>query len=100
MAKLILTEAEKSALTWMELDDATLGKVVKKTALSLKEHSDEQQKIWWFAAAMLLCGMAEDAKAAQLTHTIEGFSEKGVDRGDWRITVERLTPHSPAKTES
>jgi hypothetical protein len=65
MAELILTEAEKSALTWMELDDATLGKVVKKTALSLKEHSEEQQKIWWFAAAMLLCGMAEDAKADQ-----------------------------------
>lgn len=100
MAELILTEAEKAATTWLGLDDAALGKVVKKTALSLKEHSEEQQKLWWFAAALILCGMAADANATKLTHDIEGLSEEGAVRGDWRITVERIEAPSTSQVAS
>lgn len=90
MAQLILTDEEKAAATWMELDDATVGKVVKKTALGLMAKSDEQGRVWWFSAAMLLCGMANDANADKFSQELLGFTEGDTDCGDWLVTVQRI----------
>lgn len=90
MAELILTDEEKAAATWMELDDATIGKLVKKTALGLHSLNAEQAHVWWWSAALLLCGMASDANADKFEQEITGFTESGEDRGNWRITVERI----------
>lgn len=92
MAELILTEAEKTAATWFELDDATLGKVVKRTAAGLLTHSEEMGRIWWFAAALLLCGQAKDANAETLTVNVDGFTDAGQELGDWEVTVRRIKP--------
>lgn len=90
MAQLILTDEEKAAATWMELDDATVGKVVKKTALGLIDMSNEQGRVWWFAAAMLMCGMASDANADEFSQELLGFSYGDTDCGDWLVTVQRI----------
>lgn len=90
MAKLILTEEEKAAATWMELDDATIGKLVKKTALGLMSLKDEQAHVWWWSAAILLCSMASDANADKFEQEILGLTHSGEERGNWRITVERI----------
>ena len=37
MARLILTQAEKETQNWTDLDDASLGKVVKNSMFKLKE---------------------------------------------------------------
>lgn len=92
MAELILTKEEQDAATWLELDDATVGKIVKKTALGILDHSNEQGRVWWFAAALLLCGMADDANADTFSQEINNFTKEGNDRGDWRITIERINP--------
>lgn len=96
MADLILTEEEQAAATWFELDDATVGKIVKKTALGLLDHSDEQKRVWWFAAALLLVGMADDANADTFSQEINDFTNGDDNRGNWRVTIERI----PASTES
>ncbi len=88
--ELILTEAEKKAATWSELDDATLGKVVKATMFKIEHTSNEQQKLTMFAAALLLCTMAAEANADTLKQTIEGLTVKGKPLGDWKITIKRI----------
>jgi len=92
MAELILTDEEKAAATWLELDNATIGKLVKKTALGLQAHSGEQGQVWWFSAAMLLIGMASDSNADRFTQEIRGFTREGVPCGDWRVSVDRIDP--------
>lgn len=91
MAELLLTDEEKEAATWFELDDAVLGKVVKRTAAGLIGHSRELDRVWWFAAAMLLCGMAHDQNAQKVVQSIEGFEEEGVPLGDWEVIVQRVS---------
>lgn len=90
MAELILTNEEKAAATWFELDDATVGKIVKTTALGLLEHTNEQGRVWWFAAALLLCGMTDDANADTFSQEVNNFTHGSDDRGNWRVTVERI----------
>lgn len=92
MAELILTDEEQAAATWFELDDATVGKIVKKTSLGLLDHSNEQGRVWWFAAALLLCGMADDANADTFSQEVNNFSNGDDDRGNWLVTVERIKP--------
>jgi hypothetical protein len=92
MAELILSDDEKAAATWLELDDATVGKLVKKTALDLKEHAGEQGRVWWFSAAMLLVGMAEDSNAHDFSQEVRGFTRDGVSCGDWKVSVTRIKP--------
>lgn len=89
MAELILTEAERAAATWLEFDDAALGRVVKHAAVTFMEAADELKRIRHMAAAMILVGAADQANAERLTETLQGLTRKGVDCGDWRITIER-----------
>lgn len=90
MAELILTEAEKEAATWLELDDATLGKLVKKQALAITAKSDDMERVTTLSAAMLLCGYAVEASAETATHNLRGFTKAGAEFGDWQVTVEKL----------
>lgn len=92
MAELILTEAEKAANTWLELDDATVGKLVKKTALGLKNHSEERGKVWYVSAVMLLLGMVADSNAEEFSTTINGFSDPAGYRGDFEINIKHKVP--------
>ena len=88
--KLILTEAEKKANTWLELDDESVGKVVKATALKMKDIATEQQKIYHLAAAMVLVGSAIETNANRLTNTLENLTIKGEKQGDWKVTIEKI----------
>lgn len=93
MAELILTEEELAADTWLELDDATIGKLVKHTALQLKDtpnRSAEQAALWWWAAAIMMVGATADTNADTFTQTIKGYSRHGQIVGDFKITVEKL----------
>lgn len=90
MAELILTEAEKAAATWAELDDEALGKVVKATMFSIKAIAQEQDKLFVFAAATILCSEAAEANADKLTQTIEGLRRNGEPVGDWEVTIRRI----------
>lgn len=93
MAELILTPEEQAAATWMELDDATIGKLVKQTALQLNDTADrsaDQAAVWWWSAAIMMVGATADTNADTFTQTINGYSQNGQVVGDFKITVEKL----------
>ena len=96
MAKLALTKKERDALTWFELDDDTVGKVVKNSAISLmnfgkNREGKELKTVWFWSAILLLVGLTVDAGADKFTHTMSGFKHNGIDQGDWRITIEKTS---------
>lgn len=90
MAELILTEAEKAATSWLELDDAALGKAVKHAAACAVTAGSEHHALWWQGALLLMCGMVADTGMQKSVHTVVGLREKGRSLGTWRVTVEKL----------
>jgi hypothetical protein len=88
--KVILTEKEKEAATWFELDDETVGKLVKSTALHIKGLDDEQGKVGFWSAALILCSAAAEANADTFKQTMDGLTIKGKDFGTWEITIKRI----------
>jgi len=87
--KLTLTDAEKKSATWAELDDDALGKVVKAMMFKLKNTSDEQGKLSYLSAALILCSAAVEANADKLTQTIEGLTIKGQSLGNWKVIIKK-----------
>lgn len=91
MAELILTDDEKAALTWLELPDETVGRVVKKIAADLRLFKDtsEIQRLWVTTAAIMLASYAHDREAARLKIGLKGLFEGGRELGDFAVEVVR-----------
>ncbi len=91
MAQLILTEEEKAAPTYLDWDDASVGMAVRKLALL---YGDEYGKESMFAqmAAQILVSFAHQVNATTTEVTLEGCTTKGVQTGDWKVTIERTNP--------
>lgn len=92
MAELILNEEERAALTWLELPDETVGKLTKAIACGLHQVAKEREKITAAAIALMLTGFAFDSNADNLVLGLEGTTFQNKPTGDWRVTVERITP--------
>lgn len=91
MAELILTDEEKQSETYLDLDNDSLGKAVKNFAITLGDVYGADS-IWSTGCATLLIDMCIKTNATTLTHTIEGLTHAGEDRGDWKITVQKISP--------
>lgn len=90
MAELILTEEEKAAALWSDLDDAALGKLVKKKIATLTSAAEQLDRVTTFAAAMLLCCAAAEANAGELAFEIDGLMQGDRPFGDWRIVAVKV----------
>ncbi len=88
--ELILTEAEKKAATWLELDDESVGKLVKSTQVKLRGYDIEHKRIYFWSAVLMLCCMAAETNADKYTTTMEGVTVKGKDFGTWEICIKKL----------
>lgn len=105
MAELILTDEEKAAISWLDMDDDTLGKLCRKACLVImkKEKSeddpDDRKPVWAASAGMLLCGVADDANATTATFQFNGLTNSDKERGNWRVTVEKLDSENKALSE-
>jgi hypothetical protein len=86
--RLILTDAEKKA-TWAELDNESLGKVVKAAMYQIKQEAEKQDKVSLLSAALLLCSAAFETNADTLTQTIEGLTIKGEPFGNWKVVISK-----------
>lgn len=90
MAELILTDEEKAARSWLDLDDASLGRLVKRTALKIIEHDEaDRQRVWTMTAAIILMGAAQDTNADNLKISLGGLTQKGQAVGDWEVIVRK-----------
>jgi hypothetical protein len=97
VAELILTDEEKAAPTYLDWDDAALGKLVKKMAAMLHDKYG-QEAAFMTTGAHLILGSAVKCNAASAVTNIDGFTISGEDAGDWKITVERVRdPKEPKR---
>lgn len=88
MAELILTEQEQADSSFLDWSDESLGKLVKKTALMMKdEYGAEAAYITM--ASHLLISLAEKCNSTETTLEVNGVTQAGEARGDWKVTIER-----------
>lgn len=90
MAQLIITDEERATASYLDWDDASIGRGVKKIALKIEDIKGENA-ISWCAGAMALIARAIDSNAEQSTMTIEGLTDGGKPLGDWEVTVRNLS---------
>ncbi len=86
------TEDEKAANSYLDWDDAELGKFTKYVALKMREHQKDEEGLKRVAASacgMILIGCCVDSNAAELTLNLDGYSHKGIPEGDWTILVKK-----------
>lgn len=94
MAELILTDAERAAALWTDLDDAALGALLRKKLILLKTAAEQMDRTITTAAGLLLCCAAAEVGASELTVSLDGVTQDGRDFGDWRIVAARKLSNS------
>lgn len=94
MAELILTEEEEAAALWSDLDDAALGKLVKKKIAVIAEAATQLDHVTTFAAAMLLCCAAAEQNAGEISLKIDGLTQGGREFGDWKVVAVKTSTES------
>lgn len=99
MAELILTNEEKAAGLWSDLDDAALGKLLRKKICLLADAAAQLNETTTFAAAMLLCCAAAERNAGEIAFEIEGLTQAGRDFGDWKVVAVKTAPTAQTGTE-
>lgn len=87
MAELILTDEEKAAALWSDLDDAALGKLVKKKISLITNAAEQLDRVTTLAAAMLLCCAASEQNASEITLEINGLTQEDREFGDWKVVA-------------
>ena len=87
MAELILTDEEKAAALWSDLDDAALGKLVKKKIALITDAAAQLDRVTTVAAGMLLCCAASEQGASEIALEIDGLTQAGREFGNWKIVA-------------
>lgn len=95
MAELILTEAEKAAALWSDLDDAALGRLVKKKMAALTTAAEQLDRATMYAAALLICCGAAECNASEAKFDLDGVTQTGREFGDWTV----IATKKPANKE-
>lgn len=99
MAELIITEEERRTLTFLEWDDAALGKAVKKLAMIFPDNDGGRESLPSVAAGVFLISRAIDAGADRLVLKLDGATNPE-PLGDWEITIKQLAPPPAPEEES
>lgn len=89
MAKLILTDEEKAAPTYIEWSDEAIGRAVKALAAKVGDKHGQESMYSIMCATMLAC----QSSRINSTKTVieqQGVTEADKELGDWRITIERV----------
>jgi len=89
--ELILTKEEEKAATWAELDEESLGKLIKADLYKIKEITAEQNKIFEVVCAIALVCQAHKTNADKTTITVGNITESGVSIGNWKITIKKIS---------
>lgn len=94
MAELQLTEEEKEGRSYLNWDDESLGKFVKKKAIELEDYYGENVSEREAAVISLLSGITGSGSDMTMME-IEGVTVDGENLGNWRITFEKVDPDLP-----
>jgi hypothetical protein len=101
MAQLITTQAEKDAVSFLDWDDASLGRMCKNIALMLHrarageiakgKKDDDIGAVINAADGMLLIGSMVECNAGTLTLKFGDVTHKGEPAGDWELRMRQLS---------
>lgn len=97
MSRLITTALERAANSFLDWDDASLGRAVKATALKIKNHAEEKddhRSLWMVSAGLLMCNLAHESNAEHFKTELTDVTKSEEHRGNWRIRVDRITAQS------
>lgn len=86
------TEEEKAAASYLDWDDAALGKFTKYCGLVMDQNSKDGEGLHRVSAAscaMRLVSQCVDSNAAELKLKLDGHTLRGQKTGDWIVTVKR-----------
>lgn len=89
------TEAEKAAASYLDWDDAELGKFTKHVGLmmaAMDKDADGFRRVTAVSCAMSLVSSVVDSNAAKLTLKLDGHTLRGEPTGDWVISIRRTKP--------
>ena len=90
MAKASSTKKKKSPANWCDLDDANLGRIIKKDLKALEDlkNNDLAKALRTFVVALICANL--ELNAATARYTVEDLMWKGTSSGDWLVTVKRV----------
>jgi hypothetical protein len=100
MAELILTEEETQFPLWSDLDDASLGRMVKSFFINhskpLGDNDADQRRnfaeLIHKAALVGMCCLLDRENVGDFECTLHGVTQAGgFEAGDWKIIYRRLT---------
>ena len=88
MAELILTPDEEAAGSYLDWDDASLGRLVRQVAHHLTDQNGSTPTIVT-AGAYCLIRAAVESGAGKIEFKLKNVTVRE-DVGDWRVTVKRI----------
>jgi len=88
LARLILTALEKKSASYLDWNDAALGKAVKKLALEIRNYKGDDAITFTACATMLACATAQRNVVKSIIE-LEGVTEGLEDYGNWTIVISR-----------
>lgn len=94
MADLVLTEEEKEGRSYLNWDDESLGKLVKKKAIEIEDYHGEDTAKKQGAIISLLSEVRK-SESDMVMIEVEGLTINDEDMEDWRITFEKVDPDLP-----
>lgn len=89
MAKLVTTEEEEETNSFLDWDDESLGKLVKKEALDYEDYMAVETTKREAALVILLSEVSQKETDIGVME-VRGVTVNGEPLGDWRITFERI----------
>ena len=89
MAELILTQEEKDAINYLDIDDVALAKVVRKVALDIQDHYG-MDAMYMTIATKILMATCIKTNADQLNSTMYGVTDGSDSKSDWSVVIKKL----------
>ena len=94
MATLTITDEEREAHSYLDWDDASLGKAVKHAALAMEQSQREKDPDGYVALrlqipALLISGMMAESNAETMEIETAGVTYKGKPVGDLKVVATR-----------
>lgn len=92
MATFEPTEEEKAAASYLDWDDAELGKFAKYIALTLATKGKDAEGLHRISAAscaMMLISQCHDSNAGEMIIKLDGHTHGKIPTGDWTVTVKQ-----------
>ena len=84
---------EEKTTSFLHLDDAEMGKLVKNLATSIQDHKGNDSLAFTACATLLAC-ITAGRNMTSATTNLAGLTDDGKELGDWKLTVRRVSAPS------